>query len=245
VNESVSLATAIVAGLVSFISPCVLPIVPGYLSFISGINMAELRGGDAPRGLSRRVGVTSLVFVLGFSTVFVALGAAATLVGAVLQTYKRELGMIGGAIIIVLGLHTAGILPIKWLLYEKRATVKSRPLGLAGAYLVGLAFAFGWTPCIGPILGTILFYASQQDTVAQGVGLLAAYSAGLGIPFVVSGLAVNHFFAASGRLKRHMKAVEYVSGALLVGVGLLLLTDRLTVLASFFSRLFPALTRIG
>ncbi len=244
-NESVSLLTAAAAGLVSFISPCVLPIVPGYLSFISGVNLAELRGGEAPPGLSRRVGVTSLVFVLGFSSVFIALGAAATLVGATLQAYKRELGMIGGAIIIVLGLHTAGILPIRWLLYEKRAAVSRRPLGLLGAYLVGLAFAFGWTPCIGPILGSILFYASQQDTVGQGVGLLAAYSAGLGVPFVVAGLAVNRFFAASGRLKRHMKAIEYVSGALLVGVGFLLLTDRLTALAGFFSRLFPGLTRIG
>ena len=244
-NESVSLATAVAAGLVSFISPCVLPIVPGYLSFISGVNLAELRDGEAPRGLALRVGITSLVFVLGFSTVFVTLGAAATLVGATLQDYKRELGMVGGVIIIILGLHTAGILPIKWLLYEKRATVKSRPLGLLGAYLVGLAFAFAWTPCIGPILGTILFYASQQGTVGEGVGLLAAYSAGLGVPFVVSGLAVNRFFAASHRLKRHMKAVEYVSGALLVGVGLLLLTDRLTTLAAFFSRLFPGLTRIG
>jgi cytochrome c-type biogenesis protein len=245
VNESVSLAAAVAAGLVSFISPCVLPIVPGYLSFISGVNMSQLREGDAPDGLWRRVGITSLAFVLGFSTVFVALGAAATLVGATLQAYKRELGMIGGVIIIVLGLHTAGILPIKWLLYEKRATVKSRPLGLLGAYLVGLAFAFGWTPCIGPILGAILLYASQQDTVAQGVGLLAAYSLGLGVPFVVSGLAVNRFFAASGRIKRHMKVVEYVSGALLVGVGLLLLTDRLTLLAAWFSKMFPALTRIG
>jgi cytochrome c-type biogenesis protein len=244
-NESVSLATAVAAGLVSFISPCVLPIVPGYLSFISGVNLAELRDGEAPRGLARRVGITSLAFVLGFSTVFVALGAAATLVGATLQDYKRELGMVGGVIIIILGLHTAGILPIKWLLYEKRATVKSRPLGLLGAYVVGLAFAFGWTPCIGPILGTILFYASQQGTVAEGVGLLAAYSAGLGVPFVVAGLAVNRFFAASHRLKRHMKAVEYVSGALLIGVGLLLLTDRLTLLAAWFSRMFPALTRIG
>ena len=244
-NESVSLLTAVAAGLVSFISPCVLPIVPGYLSFISGVNLAELRGGETPPGLSRRVGITSLVFVLGFSTVFIALGAAATLVGATLQAYKRELGMIGGAIIIVLGLHTAGILPIKWLLYEKRASVKSRPLGLLGAYLVGLAFAFGWTPCIGPILGSILFYASQQDTVGQGVGLLAAYSAGLGVPFVVAGLAVNRFFAASGRLKRHMKVIEFASGALLVGVGVLLLTDRLTTLAAFFSKLFPALTRIG
>src|SRR5881396_2980122 len=176
-NDSVSLLTAAAAGLVSFISPCVLPIVPGYLSFISGVNMAELRGAEAPRGLSARVGLTSLVFVLGFSSVFIALGAAATLVGATLQAYKRELGMIGGVIIIVLGLHTAGILPIKWLLYEKRAEVKTRPLGLIGAYVVGLAFAFGWTPCIGPILGAILLYASQQETVAQGGLLLAAYSA--------------------------------------------------------------------
>ena len=208
--------------------------------------MRVLAGGaEAPRGLSARVGLSSLVFVLGFSSVFIAIGAAATLVGATLQAYKRELGMVGGVIIIVLGLHTAGILPIKWLLYEKRATVKSRPLGLLGAYLVGLAFAFGWTPCIGPILGAILLYASQQDTVAQGIGLLAAYSLGLGVPFVVAGLAVNRFFAASGHIKRHMKAVEYVSGALLIGVGLLLLTDRLTLLAAWFSRMFPALTRIG
>jgi cytochrome c-type biogenesis protein len=244
-NESVSLATALVAGLVSFISPCVLPIVPGYLSFISGVNMAELRDGQPPPGLSRRVGLTSLVFVLGFSTVFIALGAAATLIGATLQAYKRELGMIGGVIIIVLGLHTAGILPIKWLLYEKRATVSSKPMGFLGAYLVGLAFAFGWTPCIGPILGSILFYAAQQDTVAHGIALLAAYSIGLGVPFVAAGLAVNRFFAASSRIKRHMKVVEYVAGALLVGVGLLLVTDRLTVLAAFFSRMFPGLTRIG
>jgi cytochrome c-type biogenesis protein len=244
-NESVSLASALVAGLVSFISPCVLPIVPGYLSFISGVNMAELRDGQPPPGLSRRVGLTSLVFVLGFSTVFIALGAAATLIGATLQAYKRELGMIGGVIIIVLGLHTAGILPIKWLLYEKRATVSSKPMGFLGAYLVGLAFAFGWTPCIGPILGSILFYAAQQDTVAHGIALLAAYSIGLGVPFVAAGLAVNRFFAASSRIKRHMKVVEYVAGALLVGVGLLLVTDRLTVLAAFFSRMFPGLTRIG
>ena len=242
---SVSLFGALVAGLISFISPCVLPIVPGYLSFISGVNMAELKGTERPAGLARRVGITSLAFVLGFSTVFVALGAAATMVGYYLQRYKRELGMAGGVVIIILGLHTAGILPIKWLLYEKRAEVKTRPLGLIGAYVVGLAFAFGWTPCIGPILGAILLYASQQETVSEGVLLLAAYSAGLGIPFVLSGLAINGFFAAFGRIRRHMKVVEYVSGALLVGVGLLLVTDRLAVLAQYFSKLFPSLTRIG
>src|SRR6185295_13494061 len=156
-SDSVSLLAAVLAGIVSFISPCVLPIVPGYLSFISGANMAQLKAGDqAPPGLARRVAITSLFFVLGFSTVFITLGAAATYIGYFLQQYKRALGMVGGVIIIILGLHTAGILPIKWLLYEKRAEVRTKPLGLIGAYVVGLAFAFGWTPCIGPILGSIL-----------------------------------------------------------------------------------------
>jgi len=244
-GQPVSLAAAMLAGLISFISPCVLPIVPGYLSFISGVNLAQYRAGEPPAGLVRRVVITSLFFVLGFSTVFVGLGAAATLVGYYLQQYKRALGMAGGVIIVILGLHTAGILPIRFLLYEKRADVRERPLGLIGAYLVGLAFAFGWTPCIGPILGTILFVASQQNTVGQGVLLLAAYSAGLGIPFLVSGLAINGFFAAFGRLRGHLKLVEYVAGGLLIGVGLLLLTDRLTLLAQYFSRLFPSLARIG
>jgi cytochrome c-type biogenesis protein len=244
-NESVSVFTAFLAGIISFVSPCVLPIVPGYLSFISGVNVAQLRGSETPRGLARRVAITSAAFVAGFSTVFIALGAAATYVGYLLQQYKRTLGVVGGVVIIILGLHTAGILPIKWLLYEKKAEVKTKPLGLLGAYVVGLAFAFGWTPCIGPILGAILLYASQQQTVAQGVLLLAAYSAGLGIPFIVSGLAINGFFAAFSRMRRHMKAVEYVAGALLVGVGLLLVTGRLTTLAMFFSKMFPGLTKIG
>ena len=244
-NQSVSLFGAFAAGILSFVSPCVLPIVPGYLSFISGANLSQLKGNEVPEGLARRVAITSLFFVLGFSTVFVALGAAATLVGYYLQQYKRTLGMAGGVVIILLGLHTAGILPIKWLLYEKRADVKSRPLGLLGAYVVGLAFAFGWTPCIGPILGAILLYASQQDTVVQGVLLLSAYSLGLGIPFIASGLAINGFFAAFSRLRKHMKAVEYLAGALLVGVGLLLVTDRLTLLAQYFSKLFPSLAKIG
>jgi cytochrome c-type biogenesis protein len=243
--STVSLAAALLAGLVSFISPCVLPIVPGYLSFISGVNVTQFKEGGAPRDLVRRIALTSLAFVLGFSTVFIALGAAATYVGSLLQEHKRLLGAVGGIVIIILGLHTAGLIRIDWLLAEKRASVRSRPLGLLGAYVVGLAFAFGWTPCIGPILGAILLYASQQETVGQGIVLLAAYSAGLGIPFLLSALAVNWFFKAFSRLRTSMRAVELASGALLVGVGLLLVTDRLTVLAQFFSRLFPSLTRIG
>jgi cytochrome c-type biogenesis protein len=244
-TQSISLLAAFVAGLVSFISPCVLPIVPGYLSFISGANLAQLREGEAPRGLAAQVGITSLAFVAGFSTVFVSLGAAATFVGYVLQQYKRELGIVGGVVIIVLGLHTAGVLKIKWLLYEKRAEVKAKPMGLVGAYVVGLAFAFGWTPCIGPILGAILLVASQQDTVGKGVLLLSSYSLGLGVPFILSGLAINRFFAASTRLKRHMQLVERVAGVLLVCVGLLLVTGQLSLIARYMSRLFPALTRIG
>jgi len=245
VHTSVSLLTAFGAGVLSFVSPCVLPIVPGYLSFVSGANVSQLRGAEAPRDLMRRVALTSLFFVLGFSTVFVALGAAATAVGYYLQQYKRALAMFGGIVIVVLGLHTAGVFRIPFLLYEKRAELRTRPLGLLGAYVVGLAFAFGWTPCIGPILGAILLYASQQETVAQGVLLLSAYSLGLGLPFLGAGLAINRFFAASARIKRHMRAVEWVSGGLLVAVGLLLVTDRLNLLAMWFSRMFPVLTRIG
>jgi cytochrome c-type biogenesis protein len=244
-SDSVSLFAAFLAGIVSFVSPCVLPIVPGYLSFISGVNLAQLRGGEAPAGLTRRVALTSVFFVLGFSTVFVTLGAAATIVGELLQTHKRALGIVGGVVIIVLGLHMAGLVKIDWLLAEKRATVRQRPLGLFGAYVVGLAFAFGWTPCIGPILGAILLYASQQETVAQGVLLLAAYSAGLGIPFILSALAVNAFFRAFGRLRGSMRTIEVVSGALLVAVGILLVTDRLTLIAQYFSRVFPGLATIG
>ncbi len=244
-GSSVSLLAAFFAGFLSFVSPCVLPIVPGYLSFVSGVNVGQFRGGGAPGGLVRRVVSTSLAFVLGFSTVFIALGAAATALGSLLQEHKRLLATIGGVVVIVFGLHTAGVFKIRWLLSEKRASVTSRPLGLVGAYVVGLAFAFGWTPCIGPILGAILLYASQQETLGQGVVLLAAYSAGLGIPFLLAALAVNWFFEASKRLRRSMRVVEIVSGALLVGVGVLLVTDRLTLIAQYFNKLFPGLTAIG
>lgn len=245
-STSVGLYAAFSAGLVSFVSPCVLPIVPGYLSFMSGLNVARLKDGkENAWNLTRRVGFASVAFVLGFSTVFVSLGAAATLVGQALQTYKRELGMAGGVVIILLGLHTAGLFPLKWLLYEKRAELRESPLGLFGAYVVGLAFAFGWTPCIGPILATVLFVASQEGSVQRGILLLAAYSAGLGIPFIVSGFAVNGFFSAFNRLRPHLRVVEYVAGGLLVAVGILLVTDRLTLLARYFAKLFPSLSSIG
>ena len=244
-TEPVSLLTAFLGGVVSFVSPCVLPIVPGYLSFISGVNVAQFKNREVPPGLARRVAITSLFFVLGFSTVFVTLGAAATYAGYLLKQYQRVLGMVGGVLVLVLGLHTAGIVRIPFLLYQKRAEIRERPLGLLGAFVVGLAFGFGWTPCIGPILGAILLYAAQQETVGQGVALLSAYSAGLGIPFIAAGIAINQFFAASARLRRHLDLVERGSGVLLILVGLLLVSGRLETLARWFSRLFPFLGSIG
>jgi cytochrome c-type biogenesis protein len=237
---------AFLGGLLSFLSPCVLPIVPGYLSFISGVNLAQVRDGQATAALTRRVALTSLFFVLGFSTVFVALGAAASLVvGALLLEHKRAFAVVGGAVILVLGLHTMGVLRIPWLLSQHRADAKLKPVGLAGAYVVGLAFAFGWTPCIGPILAGILALAAERETVAQGVLLLSVYSAGLGIPFLIAAFAVRGFFAAFARLKRYLRAFEIASGVLLVAIGLLLLTDRLAVLSNWFAKLLPFLQRLG
>jgi cytochrome c-type biogenesis protein len=240
-----TLYIALFAGLLSFVSPCVLPLVPGYLSFISGVNVAQFRATEAPADLRRRVFLASLVFVLGLSTVFIAMGATATTLGATLGAHKRVLAIVGGLFIIVLGLHTVGLVRIKWLLYEKRMEVRDKPIGVVGAYVVGLAFALGWTPCIGPILGAILGLASQEESVWRGIALLTAYSLGLGVPFILSALAVNQFFSASSRLRRHMKTVEVVSGVLLIAVGVLLVSDRLTLLSAAFARMFPALQKIG
>ncbi len=245
-NDSVSLLSAFLGGLLSFLSPCVLPIVPGYLSFISGVNLAQYKDGKPPEGLTRRVGLMGVAFVLGFSTVFVSLGAAASLViGALLRQYKRELGMVGGALILILGLHTMGVFRIPWLLQERRAGMGQRPLGLLGAYVVGLAFAFGWTPCIGPILAAILALAAQRESVGEGVSLLSVYSAGLGLPFLAAAFAIRGFFAVFARLKRFLHAFEIASGVLLVLIGLLLVTDRLGMLARWFAKLFPFLQTLG
>jgi cytochrome c-type biogenesis protein len=246
VSVSASFVSAFLGGLLSFLSPCVLPIVPGYLSFISGVNLVQVRDGVAPAALTRRVALTGLFFVLGFSTVFVALGAAASLVvGALLAEHKRAFAVVGGVLILVLGLHTMGLLRIPWLLAERRAEVRQRPLGWAGAYVVGLAFAFGWTPCIGPILAGILALAAERETVLQGVALLSVYSAGLGLPFIIAAVAVRGFFAAFARLKRYLRAFEIASGLLLVAIGLLLMTDRLAVLSRWFGKIVPFLQTLG
>jgi len=237
----VSLLAAFGAGILSFISPCVLPLVPGYISFVSGVSFDQMQAADAAsRAATRRqMLITSLAFVLGFSVVFICLGASATAIGHLLRHQKTILERIAGAVIIIFGLHLAGVFRIKWLDKDTRVQTSGRPASPIGAFLVGLAFAFGWTPCIGPILGGILAIAGSKNSVGEGVALLAVYSAGLGIPFLATSLAIDRFFVASKRIRKYYKPIEIASGALLVVLGVLIFTNRFTILSNYFSKFLP------
>jgi cytochrome c-type biogenesis protein len=237
-GENVTLIAAFGAGFLSFISPCVLPLIPGYLSFVSGVSLEEMRDESAVAA-RRQVVITSLAFVLGFSLVFVALGASASAVGKFLFRNSNVLGKVAGVLVIIFGLHTMGVFRIPFLETEKRLQAGSKPKSLMGAVMVGMAFGFGWTPCIGPILSGILVLAGSQETVWQGVVMLAVYSMGLGIPFLLTSLAINKFFAASGRIRRHYHAIEVASGVLLVGIGVLLFTDQMTVIVRYLTPYLP------
>jgi len=239
----VSLLAAFFAGLLSFISPCVLPLVPGYLSFISGVTLEEMRGGQvasAPRtGVTLHVFLASLAFVAGFTVVFVALGASASTIGRALFERISILEKIAGALLILFGLHTMGILPIKWLYAEKRFQAAGKPAGFFGAFLVGLAFAFGWTPCIGPILGSILMLAQDEGSVQRGAGLLTVYSLGLGVPFLLTSLAINRFFSVFARIRKHYRKIEIIAGLLMIVIGLLIFTDQLTLITRVLQPYLP------
>ncbi|RKY60103.1 MAG: cytochrome c biogenesis protein CcdA [Candidatus Latescibacterota bacterium] len=216
--ESVTWLGALLAGLLSFFSPCILPLVPAYLSFISGSSLEEIREGRRGEVVLRTVWHAS-AFVLGFSMVFVLLGATATTLGGFLLSRLRLLTKIAGIIVVMLGLHTMGLFRMPFLDYERRLGTRGRPTGLVGAFIVGVAFAFGWSPCVGPILGAILAYAATEETLTQGVWLLAWYALGLGVPFLASALAINSFFSVLGRMRRNFRTVELISGALLVAIG--------------------------
>jgi cytochrome c-type biogenesis protein len=241
--ENPTFIAAFVAGVLSFVSPCVLPLIPGYLSYISGVTLDEMQGTGEPAGATaearRRVLVASVFFILGFSFVFICFGAAASVLGRYMLERQRVLSKIAAVVVILFGLHTMGILRISWLYSEKRVQVERKPKGVIGAFFVGLAFAFGWTPCIGPILGGILAIAGAQDTVGQGVQLLAVYSLGLGLPFLLTALAINQFFSAFARIRRHYHAIEVVSGLLLVLIGVLIFTNRFTLLARWLTPYLP------
>ena len=238
-NPNVTLLAAFAAGFLSFVSPCVLPLIPGYISFVSGISVDEMRGDTAPATSRLQVFLTSLAFVIGFSIVFVALGASATAIGKFMFAKLPLLSKIAGAILIVFGLHTMGVFRLAFLETEKRVHSQRKPAGPLGAMLVGVAFAFGWTPCLGPILGGILAIAGSKSTVTEGVTLLAVYSLGLGIPFLLTSLAINQFFTAAKRIRKHYHAVEVASGVLLIAIGLLIVTGQLTIITRYLQPYLP------
>ena len=224
---------AFVAGLLSFLSPCVLPLVPGYVSLISGAGVEELKSQQGQ--LLRKVMLNSAAFIIGFSIVFITLGALSTEVGQILAQYKSMLARVAGVVIIVFGLHLTGIFQIKALLADTRLHSLKGGSSPWGAFVIGFAFAFGWTPCVGPILALVLGFAAAQDTVIKGILLLAIYSAGLAVPFLLTSLGIERFLKFYNRFKFHMHAVEVASGVLLILLGGLLVLGRFTMIAGYFS----------
>lgn len=243
-SQDVTLLAALVAGLVSFLSPCVLPLVPPYLVYLAGTSLERLADAEPEPRVRRETVAAAFLFVCGFSTVFILLGASASAVGSLLRAYSAELAIVAGVVIIAMGLHFLGLWRIDLLHRQKRVEV-AKPVGLWGAYVMGLAFAFGWTPCIGPILAVILAVAASEATVSKGAGLLAIYSMGLGIPFLLAALAIEPFAAFLARFRRHLVHVERVMGALLVLTGIAFLTGFVTQASFWILETFPALGRIG
>lgn len=238
---------AALGGVISFLSPCVLPLVPAYLCFVAGISFDRLTDANAEPGpeLRRQTMAGAVAFVLGFTTVFVALGASASAISALLIGQMDVLGKAAGIVIVLFGLHMAGLLPIPWLNREARFAPDERGGGLLGAYIVGLAFAFGWTPCIGPILAAILAVAASQETLSSGMALLAVYSLGLGVPFLLAAWGVRAFMGFMQRFRRHLHTVELVSGGLLIVTGLMIFFGSLQSFSYLLLELFPALGTIG
>lgn len=234
--DTVGYGASFAAGIASFLSPCVLPLVPGYVSFMSGLSLEELAAEEKPGETLRHAGWESVCFVLGFSLVFTVLGASASAAGEFLTAHLPVVTKIAGAVIVVFGLHMTGVITIPLLYTHKRADTAGFQPGYAGSFLMGLAFACGWTPCIGPILSGILALAATRETVGQGMRLLFVYSMGLGVPFVVTGFAVGGFLRFFQRFKRYIRAGEILSGALLVAIGVLIFSDRLTWLIRFLPK---------
>jgi cytochrome c-type biogenesis protein len=228
------LPLAFASGLISVFSPCVLPLMPAYLSLISGVSVAELGEGASNREQRARVMEACFGFVSGFSAVFIILGASAFALGRVLRVWRLDLfgyeigiAQLAGLVIIVFGLHMMGVLRIGWLLRDTRLQLDMGAPGFFGSFTVGAGFGFGWSPCIGPILGAVLTLAGSRETVFEGITLLAVYSAGLAVPFLIAGWSIDHFFTAFARIKKHFRALEIGSGVMLVGVGILLTTNQL------------------
>ncbi len=235
--ERVSLLMAFSAGLLSFLSPCVLPVIPSYVSYITGLSFEDLTGNQ-DRVRIRRITITnSLFFIAGFSFIFVMLGASSSFLGRFLSDHQEIIRKIGGAMIMVFGLYIAGILRIGFLSSDKRLHLQNKPAGFLGTFLVGAAFAAGWTPCIGPVLGSILIYSSMTDSVATGMGLLSVYALGLGIPFLITSIAINTALSYFKRINRYMRIISAVTGLFLVSVGILLFAGDFSLLTQYMIKI--------
>lgn len=242
----VSFAAAAGAGILSFLSPCVLPLVPAYLCFVAGTSLDQLIDRDeVDPALNRRVFYAAIAFVLGFSTVFIVMGASASAINQLVVLHIEIIGKVAGAIIVIFGLHFMGLFRIALLYREARLTPQTRPTSLLGAYVIGLAFAFGWTPCVGPILASILTIAGSRGDLGFGVTLLATYALGLGIPFLAAALAIRPFMNFMRRFRRHLRKVEIAVGGLLVVTGILIFTNNLGQLSYFLLEAFPWLAKFG
>jgi cytochrome c-type biogenesis protein len=242
--SNITLPAVFGAGALSFLSPCVLPLVPPYLCFLAGSSLDALTASDKPRAVTARTIAAALLFVSGFATVFIAFGATASALGGLLLSHAPLLATLAGIAIIVMGLHFLGAFKIPFLMRDTRIDVE-KPVGLWGAYVMGLAFAFGWTPCIGPVLAAVLAVAASEATVAKGAGLLAIYAAGLGVPFLIAALAMGPFVRFLKRFRSHLGTVEKVMGGLLVLTGIAFLTGWTTTASFWLLETFPALSRLG
>jgi cytochrome c-type biogenesis protein len=242
---NVSMGAAVLAGVLSFLSPCVLPLVPPYLVYMSGVSLEDLSAEKNTTQNRKRVMLSSLLFVLGFSTVFVLLGATASALGQVLRVNLPLLSQIAGVAIIIMGLHFMGVFKFGFLMREARYQHEQSAASYAGAYVIGLAFAFGWTPCIGPVLAAILSVAGSTESVGRGMGLLALYSLGLGIPFMIAAFSVDSFLGFSRKFRRHMVLLEKIMGALLVLTGIMFLTGWMQNISYWLLEQFPGLATIG
>jgi len=235
------------AGLISFLSPCVLPLVPPYLGFLGGATLDQMTGSDdtgvAP-AIYRRIIIASVFFVLGFTTVFVGLGAGASAFGQIIQSYKGELALAAGIIIIIFGLHFLGVLRIPLLYREARYHSDAQPASYIGAYIIGLAFAFGWTPCVGPVLAAVLAMAANESSVNTGMTMLLAYSLGLGVPFILAAVAIRPFLGFMARFRKHLGSVEKLMGILLIITGIMFTTGSINWFGQWLLETFPALGTI-
>jgi len=233
ISQEVTYIGAFIAGLLSFLSPCVLPLIPSYIMYITGISYADMLAEHPSHIIRQKSILHSFFFICGFTAVFVLLGASATYIGSFLHEHAIIIRKVGGVLLVLFGIHVTGLFPLKFLLNEKRVSIKHKPAGYAGSFLVGIAFAAGWTPCIGPILAAILAVAATEEKVYQGILLLFTYSLGLGVPFFLSALAMNRFLVVFNRFKKYIRICEVITGIFLIVIGVLIYTNWLSRLSGF------------